>query len=197
MKVFNPILVVILTLLSSLFVNAQDTAQNEPKILLSGKVNCVDPVNGTLSSVVVFNINKGFGTVSDKSGSFSINMAKNDTIIFSTAEHKDFYYFIEPEVEFEDHSIEVIMVTDAIWLNAVTIMGHQSLEKFKREILSQDIPQGDTKLALPIVNKYAKQLATGDGETDLVGPLTYLQNKFDRYYKMRRQVTKDMNTNKK
>lgn len=169
-------------------IKAQDTKKAKPMILLSGEISCIDPLNGKMSSVMVFNISQGFGVISNQDGSFAIKMARKDTVMFSTTEHKDFYYIIEADKDFIDHTIEVTMLTDAIWLDAVTIMGQQSLEEFKREILSLDLPNGDNTMALPVVNKYAKQLVTGDGETDLVGPLTYLQNKFDKYYKMKKKV---------
>jgi len=162
----------------------------ESTILLSGKVNCIHPINGTLSLVIVFNKSQGHGAVSKQDGSFSIKMSKSDTIVFSTAEHQDYIYAAKENEEFIDHSIDVVMVTDAVWLNTVTIMGFQNLEQFKHEILSLDIPEGNTTLALPIVSKYAKQLSTGDGETVLIGPLTYLQNKFNRYNKIKQKLNK-------
>lgn len=169
---------------------AQNSVKNssESTILLSGKVKCIHPINGTLSLVIVFNKSKEFGTVSKQDGSFSINMSQSDTIVFTTAEHQDYIYVVKENEKFLDHSIEVVMVTDAVWLNTVTILGFQSLEQFKQEILSLDIPQGNTTLALPVVSKYAKQLSTGNGETDLIGPLTYLQNKFNRYNKIRKEL---------
>ena len=188
MKAFKILFVLTLLCINSTLIKAQDTMEKEPMILISGEVSCVDPLNGNLSSVMVYNISQGFGAITNQDGSFAIKMARNDTLMFSTAEHRDYYYLIEDDSDFKDHSIEVIMVTDAIWLEAVTIMGQKSLEEFKREILSMDIPQGNTELVLPVVNKYAKQLSTGAGETDLVGPLTYLHHKFDRYYKMRKRV---------
>lgn len=193
MSVFKPIILIAIICLSAVKIKAQDSIQTEPLILLTGKVRCINPVNGALSSVLVFNISQGYGIMSSEDGSFSINMARKDSVVFSTAEHKDYYYSIKSEEAFEDKTIEVIMITDVVWLDVVTILGHQSLEQFKSEILSLDIPPGNRDLALPIINKYAKQLHTGDGETDLVGPLTYLQNKFDRYYKMRRQLSNDIN----
>lgn len=196
-KIIKSIIWVFIVCVCALRINAQDFMKQEPTIQLNGKVRCIDPLNGALSAVLVFNISQGYGTMSSVDGSFSIKMAKTDTIVFSTAEHKDYYYFLDQEKKFENHAIEVIMLTDVVWLDAVTILGYQSLEEFKKEILSLDIPQGNRDLALPIINKYAKQLTTGDGEIDLVGPLTYLQNKFDRYYKMRRRVSNDINTDNK
>ncbi|MCF6361256.1 MAG: hypothetical protein L3J29_10910 [Cyclobacteriaceae bacterium] len=174
---------------SSTLVVAQNS-NAEPTITLSGKVNCVHPINGTLSLVIVFNKSQGYGAVSKQDGSFTIEMSKTDTIVFSTAEHQDYIYSLSEQEDFEDRSIEVVMVTDAIWLKTVTVIGQKSLEQFKQEILSLDVPQGNTTLALPVVSKYAKQLSTGDGETDLVGPLTYLQHKFSKYNRIKNKVNR-------
>lgn len=175
---------------STTIVDAQNVANEASAITLSGKINCIHPVNGTLSLVIVFNKTKGYGTVSKQDGSFSIKMNKADTIVFSTSEHQDYIYALNNKEKFEDLSIDVVMVTDAIWLNTVTIIGTKSLEQFKQEILSLNIPQGNTTIALPVVSKYAKQLATGDGESDLIGPLTYLQHKFNKYNQLKKKVNK-------
>ncbi len=170
--------------------DAQNITGGASTITLSGKVNCIHPINGTLSLVIVFNKTQGYGAVSKQNGSFSIKMSKSDTIVFSTAQHQDYVYYLKEDNDFKNHSIDVVMITDAVWLNAVTIMGTKNLEQFKQEILSLNMPEGNINLALPVVNKYAKQLSTGDGETDLVGPLTYLQNKFNRYYNTKKKLKK-------
>jgi hypothetical protein len=188
MKILKSILVVIFICLSSVYVSAQNTEPVEPTILLTGKVNCIDPLNGTLAAVVVFNVSQGYGTITNMDGSFAIKMAEKDTIIFSTAEHKDYEYFIKEGEAFKDHEIHVVMVTDVVWLNTVTIIGAKSLEQFKRDVMALNLKQENQQLVLPLVNKYARQLATGDGETDLVGPLTYLQKKFNRHYSMKKKV---------
>jgi hypothetical protein len=186
---YRVLLVLIILVFSVAIVSAQNTNKESSTITLSGKVNCVHPINGTLSMVIVFNKSQGFGTVSRQDGSFSIEMNKSDTIVFSTAEHQDYVYSLQDYDNYEDHSIDIVMVTDAVWLNTVTVIGAKSLEQFRKEILSLDIPQGNTNLALPVVSKYAKQLSTGDGGTDLVGPLTYLQHKFNKYNRLKKKVS--------
>ncbi|MCF6353184.1 MAG: hypothetical protein L3J06_09260 [Cyclobacteriaceae bacterium] len=186
--IYRILLLLIMLGFSTIMADAQNLTDEASAITLTGKVNCVHPINGTLSLVIVFNKSQGYGAVSKQDGSFSIKMNKSDTIVFSTAEHQDYVYYLSEIEKFKDHSIDVIMVTDAIWLNTVTVIGVKSLEQFKQEILSLDIPQGNVNLGLPVVSKYAKQLATGDGETDLIGPLTYLQHKFNRYNKLKKKV---------
>ncbi len=189
-SIYQLLLVLLVVGFSLTPVAAQGSENDEPTITLSGKVNCVHPINGTLSLVIVFNKTQGYGAVSKQDGSFSIKMSKSDTIVFSTAEHQDYVYYLKENDDFKNHSIDVVMITDAVWLNAVTIMGTKNLEQFKQEILGLNMPEGNINLALPVVNKYAKQLSTGNGETDLVGPLTYLQHKFNRYYNIKKKLKK-------
>jgi predicted nuclease of predicted toxin-antitoxin system len=183
MKIKTQILVVLI--LAVVTARAQEA---KDRITLSGNIHCIDPVNGSLSSVIVYNVTQGYGTSSNQDGTFAIEMSKSDTILFATAEHKDYLYSLSKDDEFIDHEIKVVMVTDVVWLNTVTIIGAQNLEKFRRDVLSLDIPPENQQLVLPLVNKYARQLATGDGETDLVGPLTYLQKKFNRHDMMKKKV---------
>jgi hypothetical protein len=181
-------LVILLALFPVTLAIAQDVGNKEKTFELSGRINCINPINGTLSSVVIHNINKDIVTVSDEKGAFAIIMGEQDTIVFSTPEHLDYIYTLEDTEESKDHNIVVFMETDAIWLNTVTIIGLPSLERFKSEVLDLMLPSNQPDLALPVVNKYARQYASGDGETDLVGPLTYLQKKFSRYHRLKSKV---------
>jgi len=111
--IYRLILLLFVTAFSSAMVIAQNS-NTESIITLSGKVNCVHPINGTLSLVIVFNKNQGYGAVSKQDGSFSIKMNKSDTIIFSTTEHQDYIYTLSGQEKFEGHFIDVVMVTDAM-----------------------------------------------------------------------------------
>ncbi|HRJ80960.1 MAG TPA: hypothetical protein PLV21_03685 [Cyclobacteriaceae bacterium] len=81
------------------------------------------------------------------------------------------------------------MELDVIWLETIIIIGNQSLEEFKKEIMSLEASVDNRiDLVLPVVNKYAKQLSSGDGAFVLTGPLTYLGNKFRMYYLTRKRI---------
>lgn len=161
----------------------------ERTITLRGKVICTKPFRGALENVAVFNTSKNSGTLTDKDGNLTLKMGQYDTIIFSTQQHKEYVYFLQKNETFGDKVLEVIMEPDTIWLDAVTVTGTRTLEEFKDEVLQLNITSDDkVSLALPVIDKYAKQFATGNGSLDLKGPLTYLTGKFSRDYMRRKRI---------
>ena len=168
--------------------NAQIGTNYDSLITISGKVNCIDPLNGKLSFVSIYNTRKEWGTFSDSIGNYSIKMGVGDTIVFFTEQHKDYLYFLEDENQLMDHKMDVYMEPDAIWLETVNIIGLRSLEDFKREILNMNIKENDISVSLPVVKKYAMRFETGEGGIILVGPLTYLQQKFQTQYFRKKNI---------
>ncbi|SMG22964.1 CarboxypepD_reg-like domain-containing protein [Marivirga sericea] len=159
------------------------TKAQKSEITLSGIISCDNSLNEPLSAVHVFNKNTKKGTLTDKNGEFSISMKKQDTIIFSTVQHVEKIYTIEKGKSFDNKHIEITLEEDTVWLEAVTVMGFKRLEDFKQQILQMKLPDDDVSLALPTVDKYAKQNYTGDGQYEIRGPLTYLLNKIHTYGK--------------
>ncbi len=185
-KLFNPRRASVFTLVMWLtFGNipdglSQTKTNSNDLIILSGNITCEDPVKGPLQDVHVFNKNKNLGTLSDENGNFKIEMGKNDTILFSTIQHVENSYILSDDHSFTDHSVDILMYQDTVWLDAVTIYGYLRMEEFKKEILSLDLPRDDISIAMPILDRYANQRATGQGKTILYGPLTTLLNKINR-----------------
>ncbi len=169
---------------------AQKDISEDSLIEISGRINCFDPLNGGLTAVSVYNISQHWGTVSDASGKYSIKMAKNDTIVFFTTEHKDYHYYLKKGDPFIDHEIDVYMETDAVWLEAVNIIGLSSLDEFKRDVLELEVTEDHVSLYLPTINKYAKQVADADEAPVLVGPLTYLQKKISAQFNRKKNMQK-------
>lgn len=194
------ILIKLLLFLIPIGLTVDAFAQNrdlESLFLLRGNVSCRKPTVGPLSDVTVFNISKDSGSMSDSSGNFSIKMAKGDTIIFSTPLHKDYIFYMRANEKPGDRFIEIEMEPDVVWLETVTIVGNQSLEEFKREIMLLETSTDDqVDVVLPVANKYSKQLSSGDGAFVLTGPLTYLGNKFRMYYKTRKKIEDKMHGKK-
>tara|TARA_R110001592_G_scaffold234170_1_gene491806 strand:- start:6247 stop:6807 length:561 start_codon:yes stop_codon:yes gene_type:complete len=178
-------LIIFIVIITSGFVNAQ---QN--KITLSGTILCEDDAKGALSFVNIYNKNTKKGAVSDTDGKFSIKMGKNDTILFSTVQHVEQFYYIKENEFFHDKNIEISMTQDTIWLDVVSVMGFKEFEEFKQEVLQLKLPDNDIYLVLPVVDKYAKQNYSGEGVFEIKGPLTYLSNKIlsikKRRYKNRK-----------
>jgi len=169
-------------------VNGQNETSEKGLISLTGKINCIDPINGTLSAVVVYNLNKEHGTMTDSDGAYAIQMSKNDTIMFSTAEHKEVLFYFKNDDKFEDRWFTFHMETDDVWLSTAEILGSSNLNQFKREILELDVSSGSMSLDLPVVDKYAKMGPLHAPEIDLEGPLTYLNRKFRRHNNFKNKV---------
>lgn len=184
---------VVVEVVFALKLEAGSGAGEDNFILVSGTVNCVHPLNGTLALVSVYNISKEWGTSSGPNGEFEIRMAKEDTIVFFTEAHKDYYYFLESSVEFKDHTIEVFMEPDAVWLETVDIIGISSLEEFKMDVLNMEVAENDISIVKPDLNQYAKELSTGKPAPILIGPLTYLQEKFSKQYRMKSKINSNIN----
>jgi hypothetical protein len=114
-------------------------------------------------------------------------MGRYDTVSFSSPEHFDFVFNFTSDNEFIDQNINVIMKTDAIWLNTVIVIGLPSMEKFKQAVLKGEINSDDMELILPEIDKYIRQNLSGEGEFDLKGPFTYLHEKIARYHNLKRR----------
>ncbi len=80
------------------------------------------------------------------------------------------------------------MEPDAIWLETVNIIGISSLEEFKMDVLNKEVNENHISVVKPDLHKYARELSTGKPEPILVGPLTYLQEKFSKQYRMKKKI---------
>jgi len=166
----------------------QNDASEKQLISLTGKINCVNPINGSLSAVVVYNLSKEHGTMTDSEGAYAIQMSKNDTIMFSTAEHKEVLFYFKDDDKFEDRRFTFHMETDDVWLSTAEILGSSNLNQFKKEILELDVSSGNMSIDMPVVDKYIKMTPLNAPEIDLEGPLTYLNRKFRRHNTLKNKI---------
>jgi len=165
------VIFLVLFLLITIGVNAQK------KITLSGVILCEDSIKGPLNFVNVYNKNAKKGTISNTDGKFSIKMGKNDTILFSTIQHEEQVYYFKDGELYHDKSIEVALKQDTVWLEVFSVLGFKEFEEFKQEVIGLTLPANDISLALPVIEKYARRNATGEGQYEIRGPLTYLLKK--------------------
>jgi len=184
MTIHRSIIFLCLVLASINNIFAQVKSEND-LITLSGIIICNDSIVGALPDVNIFNKTGNWGTTSDSNGHFSVRIGLNDTIWFSTIQHVEQFYVMPTTKSYQDHEIVIFMKQDTIWLNAVTIYGYYTLEKFKNEILQLDLPNDDISVAIPILDKYSKQRKTGDGNYIIEGPLTELFHKFNRISRLK------------
>ncbi|HRK52743.1 MAG TPA: hypothetical protein PK185_02445 [Cyclobacteriaceae bacterium] len=191
MKNKNPMLVALIALtLQFGIASAQQDLTKGSLIELRGHVNCLVPERGVLPDVVIFNLNKNWGTLTNAEGNFSIRMAASDTILLSTPLHQDYKYYLNDLKTMEDHTIEITMQPDAIWLETVNVLGYLRIENFKNEILNLDSEVDNPEVITPILDKYTKQRETGDGSFEIKGPINYLGSKFSKYARIKRQIKK-------
>ena len=169
---------------------AQANIEDSKLIKITGKVHCINPINGAMSIVVIYNRTRDIIAISRDDGSFSINMGRYDTLIFSSPEHLDYTYQLPTDDDFQNKNLNVFMKTDGIWLDVVTIVGYPSIEKFKMAVMNNEISATAPEIYLPEIDKYIKQNTTGDGEFDLKGPFTYLHEKFSRYKNLKKKSKK-------
>jgi hypothetical protein len=179
----NTKLRIALSVIITLMTFAGAKAQDSEKVTVSGTVFCEDSIMGILPDVAVYNMNRKTGTITDKNGAFSIQIGRNDTLIFSTVQHEDeFFYFRENE-PFTDKVISVPMKMDNIYIDVVSVMGTGNYEAFKRELMNMEIPDNDPSVTLPVVNRYAEEYSTGEGAIKFRGPLTHLSEKIRKWKK--------------
>jgi hypothetical protein len=162
-------------------------AQEKDAINLRGIIYCHDTLQGVISNVEVINTTRKWGTVSNDKGEFEIRVYESDTIIFSTIQHYDIYYY-QSQNESPLDTLEIVMYQDTIWLNVVTILGQKSLDDFNREFLALDLPDHDISLRLPLIDKYAYQKRSELGVVEIRGPLTYLSKKIQKLARRKKGI---------
>jgi len=77
--------------------------------------------SGFVYKVNIINKSSNFGTVSDFDGSFSLKVAKNDTIEFSCIGYKSFSYIIPDSIGGNDYRVLIYMVEDTVYLKEAII----------------------------------------------------------------------------
>lgn len=167
------ILLLSLYLFSSNELKAQTSNQGTK---ISGTVSCSADSIMLLSYVNIYNLSSKEGTTTDAKGYFEIEMNKQDTILFSTVQHQEYYYYLVDEAV-PDKKINIELQQDTVYLEVVNIMGYKSYSQFKEELLQLDLSENDVSITLPVIDKYARQYATEVQAYEIKGPLTYLSKK--------------------
>ena len=154
--------------------------------MLTGIVLCSEDSVMYLENVTIYNKRNGKGTTTDKTGHFKIEMNPTDTIVFSTVQHREQYFFLDHASSFPEHGIEIQMQQDTVYLEVVSIIGFKNYMQFKKELLQLDLSDEEVNMHLPLINNYARQYATEVQAFELKGPLTYLGKKIGNISRRRR-----------
>ena len=142
----------------------------------------------------IYNFSTKEYTFSDKNGSFSIFVKKNDTIIISKSIYKQAIYVISQE-DIKNQITEYYLYYKAILLKTVDVHAlNPSYEGFKRDLANIQVPESmNTKLSEWEKRniEYAEKGANILRNTKLASPITLLYNKFSKkmqtkalYYEM-------------
>lgn len=140
MKNFKAV-IAILGILVTTNVFAQNS-KNEDLVQLSGVVATGD----TLLPIPYCNIfigNRGFGTVTDFDGFFSIVVAKGDSILFSHQGFRSEYFVVPDTLQKKHYSLIQILMSDTVMLQSVDLFPWPSKEQFKEYFLTMEVPMDD------------------------------------------------------
>jgi hypothetical protein len=133
-------------LLGWLLLSAEAQAQNQRKqadlIQLSGVV----ATNDTIQPIPYCNLfitNRGFGTLTDFDGFFSIVVNRGDSILFSHQGFQSDYFVVPDTLEKHHYSMVMLLVSDTVLLPTTEVFPWPSKEQFKEYFLAMEVPMDD------------------------------------------------------
>lgn len=88
------------------------------------------------------------GTISDRTGIFSIITQPQDTIIFSSVGYKTTYFELPAMLVSYHYTHDIIMERDTIMLEEVRVFPWATYEEFKEAFLSLELPEDDYDFAI-------------------------------------------------
>jgi len=133
-------------LLGWLLLSAEAQAQNQRKqadlIQLSGVV----ATNDTIQPIPYCNLfitNRGFGTLTDFDGFFSIVVNRGYSILFSHQGFQSDYFVVPDTLEKHHYSMVMLLVSDTVLLPTTEVFPWPSKEQFKEYFLAMEVPMDD------------------------------------------------------
>lgn len=176
-----------LLLALSMFALGQNKT-NDDLVQLSGVVATGD----TLAPIPYCNIfigNRGFGTVTDFDGFFSIVVAKGDSILFSHQGFRSEYFVVPDTLEKKHYSLIQVLMSDTLMLQSVDLFPWPSKEQFKEYFLAMEVPMDDLdraqrNLAMETIREQAAMMGYDGNEMGRFMIENYNQQYYNagRYY---------------
>jgi hypothetical protein len=108
------------------------TAEQERFVQLSGFIT--DETNRPVSGVGVISVKLRRGTVSEWSGIYSITTVPGDTILFRVLGYKKYHTVIPPGYNERNCSVDIVLETDTIAIQEVTILPWRTYAEFIRDM---------------------------------------------------------------
>jgi len=133
---------------SCLLVSASCIADGQERQYIQFSGFVMNEESEPLPYVHIISMQTRRGTISDRSGIFSIITEPQDTIIFSSVGYK-LTYFEMPALILDYHyNHDVIMERDTILLEEVVVFPWPTYEEFKEAFLSLELPENDYDFAI-------------------------------------------------
>lgn len=125
-------------LITTPFLNAQDTNFTHKPILFEGKVITSDSLQQPLQGVnLIVNNNKGVAT--NENGGFSISVLPNDSIKFTHIGYHPFMIYISDSIVGGKFTATLLMVSDTINLEQYFVWSEGNYQDFKTSFLTMDV----------------------------------------------------------
>jgi len=131
--------------------------QDKELVQLTGRVfnEFLQPLSFT--NIVI--VNRGRGTISDKTGKFSFVVQKNDTILFSSMGYKKAMVVIPDSLDSKFFIRDVLLASDTIMIAAVEVYPWKDYEEFKEAFINLELPDDDMDRARKNIALIQEQLA--------------------------------------
>lgn len=192
MKRITFVAILILLLLSTINVNAQD----DNRILINGIVK-----NMNLEPIPFVNIiiNKNKGMATDYNGKFIYLGKPSDTLLFSVVGYKKSKYVIPNNPKSKEYTFTKVLLADTILLKETIILPWHTYEEFKKDFVTAVVPDDGHERALKnwdlIQKQYIMRLDDPDAPSDPSVSQMYVQQKRDyqNYYKGQSQPINILN----
>lgn len=126
--------VVILFMLPLSLLEGQ-TAGQDKYVQVSGLIT--DMSNRPVSGVAIISVRMKRGTVSEPSGIYSITSIPGDTILFRALGFKKYHTIIPPDYDEKQANVDIVLETDTIQIEEVTILPWKTYSDFIRDMTSK------------------------------------------------------------
>lgn len=133
-------------LLSPFLLKAQIAEFRDSVIQISGITMTADSLRA-IPAVSIMVRGQGRGTISNRSGIFSIVVFKGDTLSFSAVGFKHKNYRVPPNIKGNSFSLIQLLVEDTTYLPVTIIKPYLSREEFERAFANMDIPDDAYEVA--------------------------------------------------
>ncbi len=122
---------ILISALPLFFLNGQ-IADRDRFVQVSGFIT--DEFNRPVPGVAVISIKMKRGTVSELTGIYSITSIPGDTILFRALGYKKYHTIIPPDFEDKQVSADIILESDTIQIDEVTILPWKTYNDFIRDM---------------------------------------------------------------